>query len=95
MPERIAGRELAKESYDGTLLVTCINGGSASDVADLAATLAAEGLTLEDLSVAVAGRSDVENDPPYFVNAYRLTGQAGLINQAGSTTKSPPRQAFR
>ena len=34
-----------------------------------------EGLNLDDLSVAIGGRSDVQGDPPYFILAYRLNGR--------------------
>jgi len=55
-------------------MITCISGGTASDVADLAAALASDGLSLDDLSVVIAGRTDVATDPPYFIFAYNLVG---------------------
>jgi hypothetical protein len=77
LPTNIAGRTLAIESFHGALMVTCLNGGTATDVAHLSAALAADGLSLDDISVAVAGRSDVENDPPYFIFAYHVAGHPG------------------
>ena len=58
-------------------MVTCVNGGTATDVAAFATALAAEGLSLDDVSLAVAGRSDVQHDPPHLILAYRLTGHPG------------------
>jgi hypothetical protein len=77
LPTVVAGRTLSKESYHGRLLTLCVQGGTQSDVDELAALLAEEDLGLDDMSQATAGRSDTKTDPPYFVLAYRLTGHPG------------------
>jgi hypothetical protein len=95
LPTKIAGRRLAVESYRGALLVTCVSGGTATDVADLAAALAAEGLSLDDISVADAGRSDLQNDPPYHILAYQMTGQPGNAWPPTTALDNPDAAAFR
>ena len=77
LPTRIAGRPLEIWSVHGERMITCISGGTAADVADLAAALATEGLGLDDISVVIAGRADVATDPPYFILAYQLAGRPG------------------
>ena len=77
LPTMLAGRPVAIESYHGALMVTCVRGGTTADVAEFADALVAEGLSLDDVSVAVLGRADVQNDPPYFILAYQLTGHPG------------------
>jgi len=76
VPATVAGRPLMIWSVHGERMVTCVGGGTASDVTDLAATLATEGLGLDDISVVIAGRSQ-DADPPYFVLAYKLDGHPG------------------
>ena len=74
LPRVVAGREIATWSVHGELLVRCIQGGSDADVAAFETAAIQDGMTLDDLSVAIGGRSDVQGDPPYFILAYGLKG---------------------
>ena len=94
LPKQIAGRPMATWSVNGERMITCIRGGSASDVADFAEVLASEGLGLDDISVGIAGRSDVTSDPPYFVFAYRLNGHRGNEFPATTGVDHPDAAAF-
>jgi hypothetical protein len=58
-------------------MVMCVQGGGEADVTALTESLAEEGLALNDISVAVDGRSDTANDPPYLILAYELAGHPG------------------
>ena len=95
LPTMIAGRQLAIESYHGALMVTCVNGGTAADVEAFATAMATEGLTLDDISLAVAGRSDVNNDPPYLIFAYRITGHPGNEWPPATGLDHPEAAAFQ
>ncbi len=94
VPTMIAGRPLAIWSVHGARMITCISGGTASDVADLAAALAADGLSLDDLSVVIAGRTDVATDPPYFILAYNLAGHPGSEFPSTVSIDHPDAVAF-
>jgi len=94
MPEQIAGRPLEIWSVDGELLVLCFQQGSETDVKNFDAELATEGLTLGDLSMVIAGRSDHEADPPYFIFAYRLSGHRGDEWPATTGLDHPDEAAF-
>jgi hypothetical protein len=69
LPDAVAGRPLAKWSlrgadyFAGTAL-------SKDEIAEVASDLATHGLGINDVGMAVAGRSDVAIDPPYFVHAF-------------------------
>ena len=94
VPTVIAGRPLTIWSVHGERMVTCITGGTAADVADLAAALAAEGLGLNDISVVTAGRTDVATDPPYFILAYNLVGHPGSEFPSTTAVDYPDAAAF-
>jgi hypothetical protein len=95
LPTMIAGRLLAIESYHGALMVTCVNGGTAADVAEFATAMATEGLTLDDISLAVAGRSDVNKDPPYLIFAYSIIGHPGNEWPPATGLDHPEAAAFQ
>ncbi|HET9522365.1 MAG TPA: hypothetical protein VFO73_15055 [Candidatus Limnocylindrales bacterium] len=94
MPATIAGRPLARESFRGALMMTCVMRGSDADVADFADALAADGMELDDISLAIAGRSDVENDPPYLIFAYRMAGHPGMDWPSTIGLEHPAAAAF-
>ena len=94
LPATIAGRPLARESFRGARMVTCIMRGSDADVADFADALEADGLGLDDISLAIAGRSDVENDPPYLIFAYRMAGHPGVDWPSTMALEYPAAAAF-
>jgi hypothetical protein len=95
MPTSIAGRPLKIWSVRGELFVTCIQGGSAADIDELEASLAAEGLGLNDFSVVIAGRTDATTDPPYFIVAYQLAGHPGSEFPPSIGVDHPDAAAFR
>jgi hypothetical protein len=94
LPTRIAGRPLEIWSVHGERMITCISGGTPADVADLDAALASEGLGLDDISVVIAGRADVANDPPYFIFAYQLLGRPGSEFPSTTGVDFPDAAAF-
>src|SRR5512134_1409534 len=69
LPSNVAGRELARWSVRGRNVF-----GSVTDqgVAAIRQGLELEGLTIDDVAQAVAGRMDVATDPPYLIVAYRF-----------------------
>ncbi len=95
LPKTIAGRPMSMESYHGRLMVICVKGGTAADVAEVANDLATEGLTLADVSVVVDGRADTQADPPYFIIAYRLAGHPGDDWPSTTGLDEPAAAAFR
>jgi hypothetical protein len=73
LPATVNGQTLAHESYRGRDLFEGVFGLAEADVTSLGQELATLGLTIDDVSLAVDGRSG-PNDPPYFVNALRFKG---------------------
>ena len=65
-PGEDRGEVLTIWSYHGENWITCLGRGTAADIAAFEAELAAQGLSLNDISVATGGRSDIA-DPPYFI----------------------------
>jgi len=73
LPSVVAGRELARWSIVGTCLLHAAVGSSSTDRATFLARADAvdptHAIDLAELRYAVAGRSHVKTDPPYFVFA--------------------------
>ena len=57
-------------------------GMPAADGAALRQAVAEAGGSLDDFASVISGRSDVKNDPPYFVYVYRLPGPAAAVDAA-------------
>jgi hypothetical protein len=73
LPVSVGGRLLSHESYRGVVLFQGLMGLNDAEVAGVRAELAKQGLTIDDVSLAIDGRSQM-SDPPYFVNAIRFKG---------------------
>lgn len=71
LPDLVAGRAMTKASHVGADVFDI---ATAAEAQANEADLARLGLSLADVSRAAAGRSDVDDDPPYFVMAYRFAG---------------------
>jgi len=64
LPNRVAGRELEVWSARGQCWLDAL-GATPEKLAKAGYSL--EGFNVDDLAIATAGRSDTQNDPPYFV----------------------------
>ena len=73
LPASVSGQALAYESYRGRDLFTGLFGLTDADVTSIGTALATVDLSVDDVSLAVDGRSGPD-DPPYFVNALRIKG---------------------
>lgn len=73
LPAIVSGRPLTQESYRGTDLFKDLFALTDADVAGVEAELANQRLTIDDVSLAVDGRSQ-PSDPPYFVDALHFRG---------------------
>jgi hypothetical protein len=71
LPAIVARRSLYKWSVRGANFFGLTSPLTPEDLKSIEAGLATEGLALDDVAQAVAGRS-VFADPPYFVTAYRF-----------------------
>lgn len=74
LPTVVAGRTLASWSVRGASYFGLGGPVPADDLAEIAAELASDGLQLDDVAMAVAGRSSVQADRPYMVTAIRFNG---------------------
>lgn len=74
LPRSVAGRELSIWSVRGLDFLTLMGQHdlTEAELAEMEQELALEGLTLDDIAQATAGRTDVDSDPPYFLFAYRF-----------------------
>ena len=73
VPQTVARQTLHHESYRGADLFKTQFEATGADLIGIGDELASQHLTLDDVSMAVDGRS-VLTDPPYFVNAMRFAG---------------------
>ena len=91
LPTVVAGRTMAKWSVRGADFFGLHGPLTADELKGIEADLASEGLVLDDVGLAIAGRSDVDVDPPYFVNAYRFAGfpADGLPRELGIDNPDP------
>jgi hypothetical protein len=67
IPKNVAGRDLATWSLSGPCWVVFAGSGGDKLKADLEAASSGNPIDLDKLDFAVAGRADVDSDPPYFV----------------------------
>ena len=95
LPAKIAGKPLTTWSYHGENWLTCLGTGTAADIAAFDAELAAQGLSLKDISVATGGRSDTASDPPYLIHAYMMAGQPGSYWPPTFAVDHPDAAGFR
>jgi hypothetical protein len=71
LPASVAGRPLAAWSVRGESAFR-LWGMTPDEVQAASETLASEGIELDDVVQATAGRSDTGTDPPYFVLAFHI-----------------------
>jgi hypothetical protein len=84
LPKGVNGRELTIWSISGWCWVD-LDYPSDPAFARAASGMGDEGVKVGDLAMAVAGRSDTQQDPPYFVFAVR---------KSGDQTRMPPPYSF-
>lgn len=77
LPKQVAGRSLATWSLSGACWVAFAGPGGETLKGEVEALSSGPPIDLEQLAYAVAGRTNVESDPPYFVwAALRPNGDA-------------------
>jgi hypothetical protein len=96
LPEEVAGRRLATWSVTG---LDYLRGGPEgeqgvlplleSEQAAFEETAASLAVEIDEYAMAVAGRSDVEADPPYFVFAHRIKSVPAVMLGPGQTVDRP------
>jgi len=93
LPEAVAGRSLDRWSVAGEDYFTTVLGLGPDDLAQLKADLARDGMTVDDVEYAVAGRGDLE-DPPYFIFAIHIRGIAAETLPDGTGIDHPDAGTF-
>ncbi len=70
-PATVDGRDLSIWSVKGDTWLE-VAGMTPGEISTVRKTVAEAGVSLDDVAQVIAGRSSVEEDPPYFVYIYRI-----------------------
>ena len=95
LPMEVGGRTLTTWSVAGMDYFEIGTDLSLEETLMVAEELAAEGIDLDEIQLAIAGRSDVEHDPPYFIHALRFGSAPAETLPGGAQGPYPEPGAWR